>query len=209
MKRILLTGFEPFDGATVNPSEQITRELHGNIIADYEISGEVLPCEFRRSIRELKRHIKRISPSLVICLGQAGGRDGITPERVAINMDDARIADSAGNRPIDRPVVQGGPTAYWSTLPIKMIVEKLQEHRIRAVVSQTAGTFVCNHVFYGLMHAIHGLTAIRGGFIHVPWLPTQGRPNLSLKSMVRGIRLAIEVSATCARDRKISGGHLH
>jgi pyroglutamyl-peptidase len=208
MKPILLTGFEPFEGSALNPSEQIVRRLNGSIIAEHVIAGEVLPCEFQRSIRELKRHIKRLSPSLVICLGQAGGRTGITAERVAINIDDARIADNAGVRPIDRPVVRGGPAAYWSTLPIKAIVETLQAKRIQAAVSQTAGTYVCNHVFYGLMHAIHGHPVVRGGFIHVPWLPTQGRPNLSLETMILGIRLAVEVAVTSPKDRKISGGRL-
>jgi pyroglutamyl-peptidase len=146
---------------------------------------------------------------LVVCVGQAGGRAEITPERVAINVDDARIPDNADRQPVDRPVVRGGPVAYWSTLPIKAVVETLTQRGIPAAVSQTAGTFVCNHVFYGLMHELRRTRAVRGGFIHVPSLPEQakpGQPSLPLATMVTAIAAAIDTSFTCRRDVRIGGG---
>ena len=141
--------------------------------------------------------------------GQAGGRAEITPERVAINVDDARIADNAGAQPIDRPVVARGPAAYWSTLPVKAIVATLRAHEIPAAVSQTAGTFVCNHVFYGLMHTLRARRGVRGGFIHVPFLPEQakrGQPSLAQETMIEAIALAVAVSVTTRRDQRVAGG---
>jgi pyroglutamyl-peptidase len=145
---------------------------------------------------------------LVICLGQAGGRTAITPERVALNVDDARIADNAGQQPVDRPVVKAGPVAYWSTLPIKAIVQALRKRGLPAEISQTAGTFVCNHVFYGLMHELHGQRRVRGGFIHVPFLPeqTSDQPSLPLAKMITGIQTALEVSVRRSRDLREAGG---
>ncbi|MCF7687769.1 MAG: pyroglutamyl-peptidase I [Cephaloticoccus sp.] len=209
MKKILLTGFEPFGGARINPTESIARQLHGMVIGGHEVVGLVLPCVFGQSIRVLRRHIRAVQPVMVICLGQAGGRGAITPERVAINVDDARIADNAGAQPIDRPVVRGGPAAYFSTLPIKAMVSRLQAEGIAASVSASAGTFVCNHVFYGLMHALRDQAAIRGGFIHVPWLTKQGRPGLKLDTMIAGIVLVMEVATSRRRDIRIAGGHIH
>lgn len=209
MKKVLLTGFEPFGGEKINPSQEVATRLNGAVIARHEIVGVVLPCEFGRAIRELKRHLKQHDPALVICLGQAGGREGITPERVAINVDDARIKDNAGAQPIDRAVVRGGPAAYWSTLPIKAIVQSLQSEGIPSAVSQTAGTFVCNHVFYGLMHTLRDQRTVRGGFIHVPWMSGQGSPCLSIDQITTGIRLAIEVSLNRRRDLKAVGGQTH
>ena len=154
MKTVLLTGFEPFGGDSLNPSEEILRQLHGTTITRHQVVGGLLPCVFGAAIKELKHLIKLHEPVLVVAIGQAGGRAEITPERVAINIDDARIADNAGQQPVDRPIAKDGPAAYWSTLPIKAIVHALQKCHIPAAVSQTAGTFVCNHVFYGLMHAL-------------------------------------------------------
>lgn len=209
MKTVLLTGFEPFDGQLINPSQEIARSLHGEVIHRHAVVGALLPCVFGRAIAELGIQIERTQPELVICLGQAGGRKAITPERVAINVDDARIADNAGRQPVDRPVVRGAPAAYWSTLPIKAIVSQLLAQGIPAEVSQSAGTFVCNHVFYGLMHTLAGDSGRRGGFIHVPWLRGQGRPAMRLEQMIEGIRLAIEVSLTCRRDVRRAGGREH
>jgi pyroglutamyl-peptidase len=209
MKTVLLTGFEPFGGETMNPSEEIARQLHGKVIAGYRVTGALLPCVFGESIGELKRQIRTTRPALVICLGQAGGRADITPERVAINVDDARIADNAGAQPVDRPVVQRGPAAYWSTLPVKAIVAALRCEGIPASVSQTAGTFVCNHVFYGLMHALRGQTKVRGGFLHVPFLPEQaksGQPSRPLETMVRAAEIAIATAVRVRRDVRSAGG---
>jgi len=206
MKKMLLTGFEPFNGAVENPSQDVVRALAGAIIAGHEVVGAVLPCVFKESIRALRKEMKRCEPTVVICLGVAGGRRGITPERVAINVDDARIADNAGAQVIDRPIVCGGPVAYWSTLPVKAIVQRLAEAKIPGGVSQSAGTFLCNHVFYGLMHALRGQTAVRGGFIHVPWATGQGTPHLRRTRIIEGVRLAVEVSLTQRGDLRVSGG---
>ncbi len=207
-RKVLLTGFEPFGGESINPSGEIVRLLHGTVIGGHRVTGALLPCVFGAAISELKNQIRATKPALVICIGQAGGRAGITPERVAINVDDARIADNAGRRPVDRPVARGGPAAYWSTLPIKAIVQQLRHRGIPAVVSQTAGTFVCNHVFYGLMHELRGRKKIRGGFIHVPFLPEQTKemPSLPLEAMIQGIKVAVETALRVKRDIRIAGG---
>ena len=210
MKVILLTGFEPFGGDSLNPSEEIARALHGQVIARHRVVGALLPCVFGAAIKELKRHIRLHEPALVVCLGLAGGRAEITPERVAINVDDARIPDNAGQQPIDKSVVKSGPAAYFSTLPIKAIVQQLQKRGLPAAVSQTAGTFVCNHVFYGLMHELarHN-PGVRGGFIHVPCLPEQtkkGQPSLPFAKMTEGIARALETAATHRRDVRRIGG---
>lgn len=212
MKTILLTGFEPFGGETQNPSEEIARQLHGTVIAKHEVIGALLPCVFGEAIKELKKQIRATKPALVICVGQAGGRSDITPERVAINIDDARIPDNAEQQPVDRAIVKRGPVAYWSTLPVKAIVAALRAQQIPASVSQTAGTFVCNHVFYGLMHELSVRKGVRGGFIHVPFLPEQaraGQPSLPLETMVAAIGLAIETSLRVRRDVRAAGGTTH
>lgn len=212
MRKILLTGFEPFGGETINPSGEIARQLHGTVIGGHRVVGALLPCVFGAAITELKKQIRAARPGLVVCVGQAGGRTEITPERVAINVDDARIADNAGRQPVDRPIVRGGPAAYWSTLPIKAITAELQKGGAPAAVSQTAGTFVCNHVFYGLMHELRKQPKVRGGFIHVPFLPEQaraGQPSLPLATMTRAIESAIAVALRTRRDRRSAGGATH
>jgi pyroglutamyl-peptidase len=211
MKTVLLTGFEPFGGISVNPSEAIARQLNGTVIAGHTLQGEVLPCVFGKATVRLRNLIQVLHPTLVICLGVAVGRAAITPERVAVNIADARIPDNEGQQPVDRPVVRGGPTAYWSTLPIKAIVRALRSHGIPAELSQTAGTFVCNHVFYGLMHQLAvGRLRARGGFVH---LPAEGvsdarQPGLPLETIAQGIWLAIETSLTIRRDLREVGGAL-
>jgi len=192
MKTVLLTGFEPFGGEAANPSADIACALHGRTIADHQVVGTVLPCVFSKAGPELARLIKQYRPELIICLGLAAGRTCITPERVAINIADARIADNAGEQPMDQPVVRSGPVAYWSHLPTTAIVEALQARGIPAEVSHSAGTFVCNHVFYGLMHRLaRGRSGARGGFIHVPHPEPHGR--LSLAALNEAIRMAIEI----------------
>jgi pyroglutamyl-peptidase len=212
MKTILITGFEPFGGEKVNPSQDIAQALDGRMIGGRKVVGAVLPCVFGASITELKKLLRVHRPELVICVGQAGGRAEITPERVALNIDDARIPDNAGAQPIDTPIVRGGLAAYWSTLPIKAIVAALQAAKIPAAVSQTAGTFVCNHVFYGLMHALKSRRGVRGGFVHVPFLPAQakqGQPNLPLETMILALARTIEVSLRTRRDARRAGGQLN
>jgi len=212
MKKILITGFEPFAGARVNPSEEIARALDGRVVAGHQVIGAVLPCVFGGSIAELKRWLKIARPELVICVGQAGGRKEITPERVAINVDDARIADNSGAQPIDTPVARGGPAAYWSTLPIKAIVAALHREGLPAAISQTAGTFVCNHLFYGLMRALARRPGVRGGFIHVPFLPQQakrGQPSVKLCEMITGLTVVARTAITTQQDLAQTGGQTH
>ncbi len=208
---ILLTGFEPFDGEPVNPSWLIAHALDGETIGGATVTALRLPTEFGRSLRVLRAALRRHDPALVVALGQAGGRAALSVERIAINVDDARIPDNAGARPIDAPVVRGGPAAYFTSLPVKAIVAALRARGVPAEVSQTAGTFVCNHVFYGLQHALRR-RRVRSGFVHVPYLPEQvttrpGTPCVPLATLVDGVRVALEVAATHAGpDLREPGG---
>lgn len=209
---MLLTGFEPFDGAQANPSERAARRLHGRQVARHRVVGAVLPTRFSASIDRLNQLIDRHRPALILCLGLAGGRSALSFERIAINVDDARIPDNAGDQPVDRPVVPGGPAAYFSSLPIKSMVTALARAGLPAEVSQTAGTFVCNHVFYGLMHRLgrdRALRGTRGGFVHLPWLPGQGEPALDEATQAKGLRLAIEAALRNPRDIAVTGGATH
>jgi pyroglutamyl-peptidase len=197
---ILLTGFEPFEGEKVNPSWLAVRRLDGRVIRGHRLVARRLPTAFGTSLEVLRHHLRLLQPVLVICVGQAGGRAEITPERVAVNLEDARIPDNAGRKPRDIPVVPGGPAAHWSTLPVRSIVRALQQRGIPAAVSLSAGTFVCNHVFYGLMHELAAQGGrVRGGFIHIPFLPAQAarhhdQPSLPLEMMVEALGVAVKVS---------------
>jgi pyroglutamyl-peptidase len=209
---ILLTGFEPFAGDVRNPSGMVAAALDGVETGGGRVSAEVLPCVFGGAPGVLLRAIARVRPDVVVCLGLAGGRTGLTVERVAINVDDARIPDNAGRQPVDRPVAAGGPVGYWSTLPIKAIVEDLREAGFPAAVSQTAGTFVCNHVFYALMHAAAAgvaPTVRRAGFVHLPWLPEQasGGPYLTLERQCAAVLRLLRTAAT-AQERRSEGGRI-
>ncbi len=173
MAGVLITGFEPFGGETVNPSWEVVKQLDGMIIRGQQVVAKQLPCVFGEALTVLKAALETYQPRLTIAVGQAGGRVDITVERVAINVDDARIPDNKGQQPIDEPIVANGPAACFSTLPIKAIVSALRQQGIPASVSQTAGTFVCNHVMYGLLHQLQGKRGQKGGFIHIPYLPEQ------------------------------------
>jgi len=195
-RTILVTGFEPFGGERVNPSALAAQALEGRLVEGRRVVAVVLPCVFGAAIEALERAVSATDPELVLCVGQAGGRGALSLERVAINVDDAPISDNAGARPIDRPIAPGGPAAYFSTLPIKAMAAAIRAGGLPAEVSQTAGTFVCNHVFYGLMRALAARPGTRGGFVHVPLLPEQaarsgGAPSLSLERIVRGLELAL------------------
>ena len=211
--RVLLTGFDAFGGETVNPSWLAARDLHGRQIAGHRIVAAQLPTVFGESLTALHALLARNQPVLTICVGQAGGRGAMSLERVAINVDDARIADNQGVQPIDTRVVPEGPAAYFTSLPIKAMLLALQAEGIAAEVSQTAGTFVCNHVFYGLMHALAAANGLkptlkqsRGGFIHVPWLPGQGAPSMALDDVVRGLRIAVRVALGTHTDLALGAG---
>ncbi len=182
--KILITGFEPFGGETENPSWEAARLLHGMRVGECDLVSVQLPCVFSKSLEALENALKLHQPQMVIALGQADGRSDVSIERVAINVCDARIPDNEGALPVDVAVVQGGPAAYFSTLPIKKMVTTLKSNGYPASVSQTAGTFVCNQVFYGLQHALKD-QKVASGFIHVPLLPSQAakRTGATLSSM--------------------------
>lgn len=215
MKTVLLTGFDPFGGESINPAWEVAKSLDEKTIGEYKIFSKQVPTVFHKSISVLKEYIKELNPEIIMCIGQAGGRPDITIERVAINIDDARIADNEGNQPVDVPVVEEGPAAYWSTLPMKAIVKRLQEEGVPASVSQSAGTFVCNHLFYGLMHELEKHDKkIKGGFVHIPFLPEQasnypGQPSMSLSTISKGIELAVEVTTIVEVDIVEVGGTTH
>ena len=211
LKRVLFTGFQPFDGDTVNPALEAVRLLHGRQWDDVEFVGIEIPTVFGKAIDTLRAGITTFNPDVVICVGQAGGRAQITPERVAINVDDAPIGDNEGNQPIDEPVFPGGPAAYWSTLPIKKMTMDMNQAGIPASVSNTAGTFVCNHIFYGLMHELaQNRPGVRGGFIHIPYMPEQvtqrQAPSMSLDVIVRGLELCGLTSVRTALDIQVGAG---
>lgn len=207
---VLVTGFDPFGGSPVNPSWQAVHALHGREIAGHRVIGAELPTVFGASIDRLRALLEEHQPRLVVCTGQAGGRPALSLERVAINVNDARIPDNAGRQPIDTPVVPEGPAAYFSTLPIKAMLQAVLAGGVRAEVSQTAGTFVCNHAFYGLMHLLAEprWRHVRGGLVHVPWLPEQGQPSMGLEQIVRGLELAIACALHTREDIRKEAGAL-
>ncbi len=182
----------------MNPSEQIAANLAGTHIESHQIRSVVLPVTFERAFRVLADAISFERPALIVCLGQAGGRDAICVERVAINVCDAAIPDNSGHQPRDVAIEPGGPVGYWSSLPTNSIVAALRRDGVRAAVSNSAGTFVCNQVFYRLMSVLSDNSEIQGGFIHVPFLPEQAAaknsPSMPLSEMERGIRIAIATS---------------
>ena len=212
METVLVTGFEPFGGHARNPSELAAQALDGRALSGARVVGTVLPCVFGRARSALAEALDRARPSLVVAVGQAGGRATFALERVAINVDDARISDNAGAQPVDLPIEPEGPVAYWSTLPIKAIVAALRARALPAEVSQTAGTFVCNHVFYALMHELVGRPGVRGGFVHVPQLPEQAEDAatcMPLERIVEGLEIVITTALGTRRDLREEGGALH
>ncbi|QQX84523.1 pyroglutamyl-peptidase I [Cupriavidus necator] len=216
MRTVLLTGFEPFENEPINPSWEAVRALDGERVGDAVIVARQLPCVFGAAIDTIGELVDVLRPALVIAVGQAGGRAEMSVERVAINVDDARIADNAGAQPIDTAIVAGGPVAYFATLPIKAMVRDMRAAGVPASVSQTAGTFVCNHVFYGLMHRLAQQQDgdVRGGFIHIPYLPEQaarhpGQPSLAQETLVKGLRAAVATALSTRADVREQGGQLH
>ncbi|GAB3331040.1 pyroglutamyl-peptidase I [Marilutibacter aestuarii] len=214
LPRVLLTGFEPFGDEADNPSWDAVRLLEGARIAGHRVATRCLAVEFGRSLRQLRAAIRETAPALVLCVGLAGGRAQLSLERIGINVDDARIPDNAGRQPIDVPVVEGGPDAYFSTLPLKAMLHALRAAGIPAEVSQTAGTYVCNHVLYGLMHALRRQRRVRGGFIHVPYSPAQatahpGAASLPTATVAEGLRVALRAALTTTDDLRLAAGATH
>lgn len=209
--KALVTGFEPFGGDRINPSFEALQLLPSRL-GTIEISTQALPVVFGAALPALREAVATIRPDIVLGVGLAGGRMELSLERVAINVDDARIPDNNSNQPIDRPVVADGPAAYFATLPIKAAVVALREAGLPAAVSNSAGTFLCNHVFYGLMHeAAKSGNRFRSGFLHVPYLPNQaarqpGTPSMALEQIVEGIEIILATAAARFDDLAISEG---
>jgi pyroglutamyl-peptidase len=214
-KIILLTGFEPFNDEKINPSWEAVSALEGWHEGDFVVHARQLPVVFVDANRVMHQAVEELQPSIVIAVGQAGGRPELSVERVAINIDDAPIPDNAKRQPVDQPIVGIGPAAYFSTLPIKAIVHALRDAGLPASVSQSAGTYVCNHVFYGLMHQAHEWgTTMRAGFIHIQYLPQQvaakpGAPSMALASVIEALRIAIRTTLAHDVDMREAGGVTH
>jgi pyroglutamyl-peptidase len=201
MPNILMTGFAPFNQETINPSWEVVKQFEGRQIGNsYHVHIAQLACEFGLANEQLYALLKQHQPEIAICIGQAGGRAEISIERVAINIDDARIPDNAGAQPIDETIIENGPAAYFSSLPIKNLVKKLRENGIPANISQTAGTYVCNHVFYGLMHYANTHPHLKhAGFVHIPYLTSQaclhpGAASMSMETLEKGLSLLVETT---------------
>ena len=210
---MLVTGFDPFGGERLNPSWLICKRLP-KTIAGLRVETLKVPCEFGRSIEVAARAIERLKPSLVVCLGQAGGRAHLSVERVAINVDDARIGDNVGASPVDEPIVPDGPPACFATLPIKAMVAAMRAAGVPAEVSNSAGTYVCNHLMYGVLHYLETNGSVaRAGFIHVPYAEEQvldkpAMAGMALDTMVRGVEAGIAAAARKRKDLEVSGGAL-
>ena len=209
--KILITGFDPFGGENINPALEAVKKLPDTILNSEIIKLEI-PTVFRKSLETIEENKIKHKPDVVISVGQAGGRFGVTPERVAINIDDARIKDNEGNQPIDISIFEDGEAAYFSNLPIKAMVKEMMDNGIPASVSNTAGTFVCNHVMYGILYLIDKkYPNIRGGFIHVPYIPSQvttkpNMPSMSIDDISKGLELSIKAIIENSSDIKTIGG---
>ena len=209
--KLLLTAFTPFDGEKINPALEavkLVKDKIGNLLI---VKLEV-PTVFGKSIDTVREAIEREKPDFVLSIGQAGGRAEITPERVAINLNDARIPDNEGNQPIDEPVFPDGENAYFSTLPVKAMVEAIRKEGLPSSLSNSAGTYVCNHLMYGVLYYyLDKRPVIKAGFIHVPYIPEQTKnkkemPALELSEIVRGLEAAITAIAINGTDKKLAYG---
>lgn len=211
--KLLLTAFDPFGGDAVNPALEAVK-LVADKIGRFEIVKLEVPTVFRKSIERVAQAIEEEKPDAVLCIGQAGGRFEITPERVAINIDDARIKDNEGNQPIDVKIFEDGENAYFTTLPIKAMVEAIREANLPSAVSNTAGTFVCNHLMYGVLYTLaKNYPNIKGGFTHVPFIPEQVArrtpvaPYMALEDIKRGLEAAISaIDKNFEADINVNGG---
>ena len=209
--KVLITGFDPFGGEKINPAWEAVRALPDNIDG-IEVVKLQIPTVFKKSAKKLFENIDSVKPDVVICVGQAGGRYEFSVERVAINIDDGRIPDNDGYQPVDSPVFEDGENAYFSTLPIKAIVEEVKKAGIPAAVSNTAGTYVCNHIMYSLLYYLNKNNLnIKGGFIHVPFIPEQvvekkNTPYMELTRITKALEISIKAIRDYEKDLVISGG---
>lgn len=189
-KKLLITGFDAFGGDHRNPSWLAVRALP-DVVGNFEIRKLQIPTVFGKAAALVLEEAREFHPDVILCVGQAGGRDAVTPERIAVNIRDARIPDNEGNQPNGDPVADDGPAAYFATVPVKAMAEAIRVAQIPGAVSNTAGTFVCNDTLYALLHHYAGTTT-RVGFIHVPYLPEQGTPNLPLEKTIAALTAAIK-----------------
>jgi len=214
MKKILVTGFDPFGGEKINPALVAVKQLP-NDIDGVQIVKKEIPTVFNKSIEILYKALKEEQPDAVICVGQAEGRSTISVERVAINQDDALIPDNEGTQPIDRMIISDGPAAYFSTLPIKAMVRDMKASKIPASISNTAGTFVCNHLMYAALHyAALNQSNLKAGFVHIPYLPMQvvdkpNMPSMSCADIVKGLTTLIQTTIHVQDDITELGGSLN
>ena len=193
MKKLLITGFDPFGGETINPAWEAVKLLP-DVVGAYELTKMEIPTVFGAASQKALDAAQKLQPDVILCIGQAGGRKAITPEMVAINLRHARIADNAGNQPQDEPVAADGPAAYFATVPVRKMTAAIEAAGIEAAVSYSAGTFVCNDTLYAVLHHYAG-TPVQAGFVHVPFLPEQakeGVPFMPLETIVRGLAAMIE-----------------
>ena len=190
MKRLLITGFDPFGGAAINPAWEAV-QLLPDVIGDYELRKLQVPTVFGKAAATVLETAEVFRPDVILCIGQAGGRSAVTPERIGVNIRDARIPDNEGNQPRGEFVVPDGPAAYFTTVPVMAMADAIQAKGIPAAVSNSAGAFVCNDILYSLLHHFHA-TSARVGFIHVPYLPQQGAPSLPLELTRDALQAAIE-----------------
>ncbi|MGN8689582.1 pyroglutamyl-peptidase I [Atopobiaceae bacterium HCP3S3_F7] len=214
-RKILVTGFQPFGGESMNPAWEAVRRLP-DTIGDATVTKVEIPVVFGRGPEAVERAVEEVEPDLVLCVGQAGGRAKITPEFVGINYADARIPDNDGCQPVAERIVDGGPDAYFATLPVKAMVQAMQEAGVPAEVSYTAGTYVCNDVMYSLLHTLATRhPGVRGGFLHVPYATEQAThlpastPSMSVDDMARGIAVALEAALTHEKDVDVATGSTH
>lgn len=189
MRKLLITGFDPFGGANINPSWEAVKRLPDSI-GDIVLCKLQIPTVFGKAARAVLEKAAEFAPDVILCVGQAGGRCAVTPERIAMNIRDARIPDNGGNQPAGEPVAAEGPAAYFATVPVEKIREAIQAVGVPSAVSNSAGTFVCNDVLYTLLHE-YRLTQTRVGFIHVPYLPEQGSPSLTLEQITAALLAAV------------------
>jgi pyroglutamyl-peptidase len=188
-RKLLITGFDPFGGASINPAWEAVKLLP-DTIADFEVHKLEIPTVFGLATEKVLEKAAEIQPDVILCIGQAGGRGAVTPERIGVNIRDAKIADNAGNQPVGQFVAEEGPAAYFATVPVLAMEAAIREASLPGQVSNSAGAFVCNDTLYGLLHHYAG-TATKVGFIHVPWLPEQGSPSLPLTDTAAALEAAI------------------
>ena len=209
--KVLLTGFDPFGGEAVNPAQEAVQRVSDNINGA-EVIKITIPTVQTKSVKAIEEAIELYNPDIVISVGQAAGRYDITPERVAINIDDFRIKDNEGNQPTDKIIQEDGKSAYFSNLPVKAMVKHMNDNQIPATLSNTAGTFVCNHVMYGILYMIDKkFPNARGGFIHVPYIPAQtldkpDKPAMNINDIAKGLELCIKAAVENSEDIKAVGG---